>query len=195
VTIRPSKLGLVLVVIVAAIAGGACGVASIAPVITYSERQFDSMLVGTWLSEEDSAETVVLRAIDSRTRYWMVYTDEDTNVSRMEVDLGRIGRHRVIDVTPGIDPPEGELERELVRYVHGIAVVQELTATRLGVSFLEPDSLKAALRRQPTLTPHYLDSDNVLLTGSTEEVNQFLRLYLDRPGTLTEPGYFVRKKP
>lgn len=182
-------------VAVAAIATSACGVASIAPVVTEAERQFDPALVGSWVGQEDTTEYYVVAANKEKTGYDITWWAAGEADSYLTAELGMIGRHRVLDVVAVPRPEEGDVEKELTLRKHGIVVIRSVTPTELSVSFVEPDSLKAALKREPTITPNYLDSDHTLLTGSTAEVQRFLRMYLERPGALGEAGVLRRRRP
>ncbi len=90
-----------LLLAVCAIPLTACGVASISPIVDWSDREFDPALVGDWHNTE--GDDFALITGDPESDYRITYIDEDGDTALFVARLGRLGAHRVLDIEPDAD--------------------------------------------------------------------------------------------
>lgn len=193
VSCMPRSKSLARALAIALPALSACGVASVSPIVTEDDAVIDPRLTGTWKAEEDKDSAVI--TIAGPNVYRIVYADGDGKTGRFDARLGTLGKRRVLDVQP-VDPlPDAsDLYKSLILRAHGLVVIDSL-GTSLVFHLVDPDSLKADLKRRPTATPHTFIEDSALLTGSSEEVRAYFDALLARPGTLGDANTWRKRSP
>ena len=179
--------------VLTAVAAAGCGIGSVSSLISDTDVQFDSLLVGAW-QESGGKESAVITTVESG-RYSIVYTDSEGKIGRFQAILGRVGAFRVLDVEPEDPAPEATaLYRSLLLPLHGAVFIDSVGA-ELRFRLLEPDSLKQYLQREPNAVTHVMRDEVVVLTAPTADVQRFLVRYVPRAGALGEPNAWVRRSP
>jgi hypothetical protein len=183
----PTWLGKALVP--ALVSLSACGVASVAPIVTNADAYFDARLTGTWADSAGKESAHIEKAGDG---YVIEYRDDEGKTGRFGARLGRLGQLRVLDVQPD-DPAPGAsgLYKSLLVRAHGLVVVDSI-GVALVFRIVDGDSLKAFLKREPRAVPHTTDN-GILLTGSSGEIRRFLASFVVRPGVLGEQQVWPRR--
>ena len=156
-----------------------CVVATVEPVIPESEATFEPGLLGTWRETPGSDLVEVVRS--GSDGYSLRYVSGERAYG-YRARAGRLGDRRVLEVWP--TPAEGESPAiDEGRFIPGRQLLAlDLQADRAETAFLELDTLRAAWLRGEVRIPHLARGDDVLLTGSTDELRSALREYVTRPG-------------
>ncbi len=178
----------VLVALVAGIALGGC-VRSVSPVVAEADREFDARLLGNWATSGREKAEVAAKDGD----YAVAYTDGKGNVSHFVARLGRMGRYRVLDVSPVDSDLQGnDAYNALLLPVHTFMIVDSI-GSEFRSREVKLDSVEAYLARQPTALAHLRVGDEILLTAPTPELRAFLERFAARPGVLEEQGVWTRQ--
>lgn len=168
---------------------GGCVVKSLYPVVGAGDRELEQRLVGSW--HGNGNESVVITARDSE--YLVVYTDNDGKAGRFAGRLGRLGRYRILDVSPDSSGVGGsDALTALLLPLHTFLVIDSLGA-ELRFSQLKPDSLEAYLKREPAAVAHAELREGLVLTAPTPELRAFLERFAARPGVLDAQPAWTRR--
>lgn len=173
----------------------ACGVASISPIVDWSDREFDPTLVGNW--HNTTGTDVALITGDADSDYRITYIDEEGDTARFDARLGRLGVQRVLDIEPNaaaIGDHSAYFESLILR-LHSFVLVDQVTATELRFRTVNPDSLRELLGREPALVAHRSGQgeEGPVLTARTPEVRRFFAEFISRPGVLSDSTRFRRR--
>lgn len=184
-----------LLLAVCAIPLTACGVASISPIVDWSDREFDSALVGHWHNTE--GEDFALITGDPESDYRITYVDEDGDTALFVARLGRLGAQRVLDVEPdatAIGDFSAFFESLILR-LHSFVIIDDVTSTELRFRTVNPDSLSATLERDPDAVAHRpgRGEEGPVITARTPEVRRFFTEFISHPGVLGDPAIFRRR--
>ena len=171
----------------------ACGYGSVNPIFPEQDTQSEPGLIGTW---EDSAskESATVTA-GGATGYVVDYRDSDGKTGRFRARAGRLGRYRALDLEPAdLADDLSDTYKSLLLPIHSPIIIDSIGET-LQFRFLEGDSIRQFLSRNPGRAAHVVRDDAVLLTGSTAEVRRFLAAMVTRPGVLGELTVWRRRRP
>jgi hypothetical protein len=172
----------------AALSLTACGVGSVAPLVTDADLVDEPKLVGLWTSPKEAVEVTS----PSPGNFHLIYTDENGKVGRFSGKYGRLGAFRVLDLWPDDpSPASSDTYKSLILRAHGAVFIKSV-GDSLSFQILEPDSLKSYLRQKPRDVAHTLVDGAVLLTGSSSESREFLSSFAGRPGVLGEMNFWRR---
>lgn len=178
-----------LLALIAGLAG--CGVGSVSPIVRDADLVDDPRLVGTWQDDSLTA-TAVITAV-SPGKFDVLYSEKDGAPGLFHGRLGRLGSYRILDLQPAEPTPvPNDVYRSLVLRAHGMIVLDSVGSV-VRFRMLEPDSLKAFLRRRPNAAAHARIDDRILLTGSSNDVRRFLIAFAGRKGSLGETNVFQRQ--
>jgi hypothetical protein len=174
----------------------ACGVASISPIVSSAEQEFDPALVGPWESPDDGSSAVI--TAENAPDYVVLVTDDDGKLAHFDARLGRLGAHRVLDLSPNPSAigDQSAFYQSLMLPLHSFVVVDRVTASELRFRMVEPDSLDDLLRRNPGLVAHRPGQGEMgpVITAETPEVRRFFAELIRRPGFLGDTQRFVRRQ-
>jgi len=165
-------------------------VLSIEPVIPESAGIVDDRLLGTW-KEVDGGDQVVISRTTS-TAYSLTYTDSKGKVGWFDARLGRLGQHLLLDVRPAESNSARDVPEAGAMIRGHLAVAIDFTGDSARIATLQPDSLRAALAQRTVRLSHRIGDDQLILTGTTDELRRELTRYLDRAGSLDAPGTWLR---
>lgn len=173
----------------------ACGVASISPIVDWSDREFDPALVGDWHNTE--GKDVALITGDADSDYRVTYIDEDGDTARFVARLGWLGAHRVFDLEPdgGAIGDHSAYFESLILRLHSFVIIDDVTSTELRFRRVHPDSLSATLDRDPEVVAHRRGQgeEGPVITARTPEVRRFFTEFMSHPGVLSDPTIFRRR--
>lgn len=163
-----------------------CVVISLQPVYTDDAIAWDEELLGRWQDAENRVEVTIERG---DWRSYRIHYQHPIEERDFTAHLTVIGDTRFLDVMPakGMDYGAVLIPAHLV-----------LKLSRDGdawqVSPLDYDALSDALKRESRPTIAALDQrQNVVLTGSTRELRDWLRARTDKE--FDDPATFERIKP
>jgi hypothetical protein len=157
---------------------------SVNPVIPESDAVFDPRLLGSWKEVSGSDQATISRG--TANSYEIDYTN-DGKTGRFGARLGNIGKNLVLDVWP--DPRNGEIASSydgLLLAAH-IQLVLKISDSIISTSAIDPEALLSALKSGKVKMPYkHSTDDELILTGTTEELKKSLATYLAYPKALNE---------
>lgn len=167
-------------------------VLSVNPVVSESDAEFDPRLLGSWEEASSSDRAVISSGADNR--YAIEFTS-NKQPGKFEARLGMLGERHVLDVwpAPSEDNQEGP-DAGLLVAGHLLLAV-DIGQDEISVSAFEPDPLLASIRAGNVPAPHRLNENQLILTGTTDELRSALGPYLSHPGALSKPAVWRRAKP
>ncbi len=178
-----------LACLLASIALTGC-VLSIEPVVPESAATVDARLLGNWNEVEGSGQVAI--SVAGTNGYALAYTDSDGQVGRFEARLGRLGRYLVLDVRPAARD-SGRRAPEAGALIRGhVLLTVEFAGDSARIALLQPDSLHAAVVGGALRLSQIANDDQLILTGTTDELWRGLGPYLARPGALDPQGVWRR---
>lgn len=186
---RDPKLSIVLTV---AIALAGC-VRSLHPLYTDRDLIFDPDLVGCW-SEEGAAEAWEFSKEDADS-YRLVLTDGRGKSGTFCAHLLRIDGKTFLDLFPADrESDQSDFYNFHLLPVHTFLYVKQLKPT-LQMSFPDPDWLEKLLKEDPNAIRHEVVQSQVILTASTEELQEFWLKRLDTEGAFGKSTNLKRWTP
>lgn len=161
-----------------AIALAGC-VPSINPFYTEKDLAFDATIVGSWRPKDskESSKEVWAFAKKGEKSYELKQTDEDGLKAVFHAHLFRIKEHTFLDIS--LSKVEDEIKINAwagFTLIPGHLLLKvEKSDSVFKIAAMNPDSLKKLLKKNPGLISHrLLDEGNVVLTGSTAELQKFI---------------------
>jgi hypothetical protein len=170
-----------------------CGVASISPILSNADVEYNPALLGTW-EETDGKEFAVITP-DTGKRYHVVYHESDGKVGAFTGRLGRLGKFRVLELQPDdptLDRNMGDVYRSLIVRAYAVVFIDSI-GSELQFRALAPDSVSAALKKKPSSVAHNASGDLTLFTGPTGDVRKFLTQMAQRKGVLGDTARWRRR--
>lgn len=158
-------------------------VLSVEPVIPESDATMDKRLLGSWQDASGPDRATVTRA--DGNNYKIAYTS-DGRTGIFGARLGLLGKHQFLDVWPvpqnkNQDTPDDEL------LITGhLLVLLDIKEDEIGAAIIEPDPLLERIRSGDVQLAHSDSNDQMVLTGTTEELRSALGPYLEGPDSLSE---------
>lgn len=152
-------------------------VPSVNPFYRADDVVYEPALVGEWL---DGDETWEFERYQDEDSYRLTYSDGDDSGS-MRATLFRLGDHRFLDlIAENIEFADDQWE--LIEFSvfpgHVVMHVAEIGPS-LRLALFDLDWIEALLESNPRALEHTVFDDRILLTGSTRELQQFLKRYVD----------------
>ena len=164
-------------------------VPSIHPLYTEKDLVFDRALLGVWVSGEgDGDKTTWTFTKSGKNAYSMVSAD-DGEPARFEAKLVRLGDQLYLDILPVEAPVENDFYRSLLIRAHAFAKIR-IDKETLSVALMDPDWLK---KQGSALAQQGLADGGVLLTASTQELQEFILKHGSDPALFGEPETFRRR--
>lgn len=144
---------------------------AIEPLFAEGDRVSEPALLGTWASDGNDPFTLTLRAVEGD--YELTTSEKGRTDRPVAVRLGRVAGTLYWDATAGPSKEHEGLREGHLLPVHSIARLR-VEGERLIVAPLRSDWVKAALGDGTLDTPHLEIDGEVVLTGSTAELQQLL---------------------
>lgn len=153
---------------------GGCLTPSIHPLYTDGDLVFDPALVGAWSDDED----VWAFEAEDEDGYRLTIT-EDEEVARLSAHLVQLGDHRFLDLYP--EDPECE---NCWYYFHMLPVHTfcrvSVQGDALEMAFVDGEWLKEKSEAGELGLRHEYRDDQVILTASTTELQEYILSHLDQ---------------
>jgi hypothetical protein len=171
-------LGLILL-----IAG--CVASSLHPLFTEKDLAFDSALLGTWAAQ-DEEDTLTFSDAGEKS-YELVYSVEGQKME-FKAHLVQLGEFNFLDIFPKVSK-----DHDVFHFIpaHTFWKIQRdgdiLLTYRLDQGWIEERIKKNIIR-----IPHQLIEDRLILTASTEELQELVLKYAEQ--AFDDFGEFQRQK-
>ncbi|MDI6766334.1 MAG: hypothetical protein QME52_05870 [Bacteroidota bacterium] len=178
-------------------------VRSLYPLFTDADLIFEVKLVGTWV-EKDGKNTWTFEKAGEREytllHYEAEYDDKmgkkvPGDTSKFIAQLGRLDKYLFLDIYPG--KPDTKVKNGFYNFhllsVHTISRVW-LDGDLLKLSMLDNDWLERMIDNNAFKIAHARLSDQIILTASTEELQQLVLRYAENTKAFPKPAEFHRIK-
>jgi hypothetical protein len=167
--------------------GGNPFVVSLRPFYTKVDLEADTGLIGSWKDPEGDVSFTFEAGADKE--YTLIVKEREggqENSGEFEAHLMRLGGSQFIDFYPKNNSEEDQFHRVHFFRGHSIARV-ELGQDSMQMSFLSASWLNARIEEKSVDTPHEKADGSLLLTGTTEEVQELAFLYANDDRAFGDP--------
>lgn len=179
----------------ALLANTGCIAVSISPLCTAQEAVFEPALVGTWI--ESSSTRYALSKLGENA-YKIEILDGNDRLT-MTGRLTRLDGTLFLDVAPsgvagdlGVPDQAAGIIRDWYVPLHFLVRVNQVTPS-LSVSVVDEMWLKKYLEDHPSALAHTFRDSDVVLTGSTADLQKFFRAHANTPGAFEKPTVLTRQ--
>lgn len=167
---------------------------SLQPFFSESDLETDSHLAGMWADQDDDVTFTFKEADD---QLYMLTVDEKDGDRKSHVEfeahLVRLGAHRYLDLFPKSTSEGSAFFMIHLVPAHSLARV-EISQDKLQLAFLDGDWLKNQIDDRTVDVTCQKTSWAMLLTGTTDEVQNLILLHDSEEKMFTEPIPFERKE-
>jgi hypothetical protein len=162
-------------------------VVSLSPFYSKLDLQTDLRLAGTWTDPEGDVSFTF--EAGKEKEYTLIVKEKEggqETSGEFEAHLLRLGGSWFIDFFPKNNSGEDEFHRVHFFRGHSIARV-ELGQDSMQMAFLSASWLRARIGEKSIDTPYVKADESLLLTGTTEEVQELANLYANDEKAFAEP--------
>ncbi len=174
-----------------------CVVVSISPLAADKDAVYEPALVGVW--SESSTTRYAISQLGERG--YRIDITESGEKSTMTATLFRLDGVLFLDLMPsttwaemGVPKAAASMLTDWFVPLHLFVRVNQV-APSLSVSPVGETWLKTFLEKHPSALAHTIRDSNVVLTGSTGEIQKFFREHLNTPGAFEKPTVLARQAP
>ena len=173
-------------------------VVSLQPFYTQVDLEADSRLNETWTDKEGDVTFAFeqRREKGKEKEYELVVKEKDgeQQVSgKFEVRLVQLGAFWFLDIYPKNNEGKSEFYRMHFIRAHTITRV-EIKQDSIQMAFLSASWLKAKIKENSIDTPYVNASDALLLTGTTEELQELVFRYANDDQAFADPLLLERQR-
>ena len=162
-------------------------VVSLRPFYTKVDLEADPGLTGSWRDKEGDVSFTFQEGEEKEYTLVVKEREGDQETSgEFEAHLLRLGGSWFIDFFPKNNNGEDEFHRVHFFRGHSIARV-ELGHDSMQMAFLSASWLRARIDEKSIDTPHEKADGSLLLTGTTEEVQELANLYANDETAFADP--------
>jgi hypothetical protein len=162
-------------------------VVSLSPFYLKTDLQTDLRLAGTWTDQEGDVSFTFEAGVEKE--YALVVKEREggqETSGEFEAHLLRLGESWFIDFFPKNNSGEDEFHR--VHFFRGHSIAQvELRQDSMQMAFLSASWLRGRIEEKSIDTPYVKADGTLLLTGTTEEVQELADLYANDEKAFAEP--------
>jgi hypothetical protein len=193
-----------LLLLASALLLGGCLVMSLHPFFTDNDAVFEKSLVGVW-SDVSGKTTLTVRQFGANA-YRVTYLQHEISPAggktregepgEFEAHLGKIGSTLFLDLYPDKDSWNRLKNEALAVHLaptHSISKIS-LEGDKLVIAGLEHDWLKDLVSKNIQAIAHEKVEGSIVLTASTEALQEFLTKYAAEPKAFSSGEEFHRQK-
>jgi hypothetical protein len=210
------KIKKILFYLLAGLLGGCVPVMSLHPLFTEENLIFEEKLLGTWVDDPNSPKSTweFQRVEDSdqkegelnppkkpeKAYKLILLNNEDNTKGSFYAHLMKLENRLFLDVYPSRipcaepDPNEDWLLNTFFLIPGHSFVIIDSIEPRLKMRWTNQDELKKLLKEEPDAVKHELVEDGIILTASTEQLQQFVFKYADDERVFSEETILTRSK-
>jgi hypothetical protein len=175
---------------------GALFVVSLQPVYTQLDLEADSRLNGMWSDKEGDVTFSFEQATENgkANEYKLVVKEkngEQEESGEFEVRVVRLGTCHFLDIYPQSSKEGSDFYRLHFTRAHTFARL-EINEDSIQLAFLSASWLEAKMDEKSVDTPCVKVDDELLLTGTTEEVQEFVFSYASNDEAFANPVLLER---
>lgn len=188
------KVGLLFLVAISAFLAG-CPVRSLQPLFTEKDAAFIPALVGTWIDGEDRYTFKKMKGNEYEILLCEHKSGDSTNAEKTIDDTavfigqaGQLGKTWFLDTYPA-----REIEDFHLLPTHIISKLW-FEGDTLRLASLEGDWLRKEIAAGHLKVQHALVNADIILTGSTSELQEIVKRFASDENAFPNAGKFVRMK-
>jgi hypothetical protein len=185
-----------VVAVAALLSSSGCLVVSTSPLCAEKDAVFEPALVGVW--NQSPTEQYVISKLGERA--YKIEANDGKTRTALVGHLVRLDGMLFLDLTASTAWPELGLSKDAADGLndwflptHLLVRVNQVTPS-FSVSAVDEAWLKSYLKVHPTALAHTFRDSDVVLTGSTEDIQKFFRANANTPGAFEEPTVLTRQK-
>jgi len=183
--------GLLAVFSLMTFAGGC--VTSVQPILTDKQVMRDEGIPGSWVSAENSGETIEVVAVPEGG-YTARYRDKDGKIGNFRIRIGMIGEMKIAEIAPAeVDIPANDVYKAHLRPVFSFLWITQSKPELRGRA-LNPDWLRDYLKEHPGELQAVCGEHDVLITSPTADIQAFLLRHHKDKDAFGDEARFVRPK-
>ena len=168
-------------------------VRSVHPIYTKEDLTFDPGLLGTWLEKNDKDIWTIERAGDKAYKLTCLEDGEETKSATFDARLVRVGEQQFLDLFPEGPQFKSEFYKFHLLPVHSFVRVS-LQGDSGRMTVLNNDWLSKKIAARELDLPHFVVDEDLVLTGGTKELRDFLIRIAEEKNAYYAPSEFQRRK-
>ena len=174
-------------------------VPSLHSLFTEKDIFFEPGLVGRWSSSENSKEIWQFTKKGETKTYEVTYTDNNGDRGSFTGTLGKINETIFLDLFPNNSETEirsNDFYKAHLIPAHTFLKIEQITPI-LKMQAMDPDKFGKMIRDDPNIIKHEVlaDDNRVVITASTQEIQQFMKKYANEKELFGEPTELKRLIP
>ena len=189
------KVKKILFYLLAVLLGGCVPVMSLHSLYTKENVVFEEKLLGTWVDDPNSPETVwEFRRIDElKNAYKLIFSDDKGEKGSFVAHLVKLENSLFLDVFPDEFPCDTE-DPNKTDWLYNVFFLVP-AHTFIKIDSIEPqlkmrltngDKMEELLKKDPNAVKHTSIEDRLILTASTKELQAFVLKYADDNRVFTD---------
>lgn len=197
------KVKKILFYLLAALLGGCVPVMSLHSLYTKENVVFEEKLLGTWVDDPNSPETIwEFRRIDkTKKEYKLIISDDENKKGSFVAHLVKLENSLFLDVFPDEFPCDTE-DPNKTDWLYNVFFLVP-AHTFIKIDSIEPqlkmrltndDKMEELLKEDPNAVKHTSIEDRLILTASTKELQAFVLKYADDNRVFTDEIVLGRKE-
>jgi len=210
------KIKKILFYLLAVLLGGCVPIMSLHPLFTEDKLVFEEKLLGTWLDDPNSPKSTwqFKRVEESAQKdgelnppkkpemaYKLILlNNEDNTKGSLFAHLIKLEDRLFLDVYPSRlpcaqpDPNEDWLLNAFFLIPGHSFMIIDSIEPQLKLRWTNQDEMKELLKEEPNVVKHELIEDSIILTASTEQLQNFVVKYADEERLFSEQVVLTRSK-
>jgi hypothetical protein len=164
-------------------------VPSLQPLYTPETLVFREELIGIWKEKPDDEDSWTFSKADNNV-YHLTIREKDAS-SQFDARLVRLGEHHFLDLYPKSDALEAAKLGDFYRatLVPGHLIIKVKLGAKLEMQLTQPNNLDKMLKADPKALAHtYIDSDRLLITATTADLQAFIKKHAESNELWADPG-------
>lgn len=169
---------------------GGCVLSSLHPLYTDEELIFEEKLIGKWSDEDNMWE---FRAGEPNTYQMRVFDGQE---GRFVAHLVKLEDMLFLDIFPDsvtLGEPQAFYGFHILP-VHTFMKVEQIEP-KLQLRMMDYGKVSEILKEDPNLLKHEVVEDRIVLTASTEQLQEFIVEYAGEGGVFAEATELTRRQP
>jgi hypothetical protein len=197
------KVKKILFYLLAALLGGCVPVMSLHSLYTKENVVFEEKLLGTWVDDPNSPETIwEFRRIDkTKKEYKLIISDDENKKGSFVAHLVKLEDSLFLDVFPDEFPCDTEDPNKtdwlynvfFLVPVHTFIKIDSIEP-QLKMRLTDDDKMAELLKEDPNAVEHTLVEDKLILTASTKELQAFVLEHADDNRVFTNEVVLNRRE-
>jgi hypothetical protein len=165
-----------------------CPTRSLFPLFLEKDLVFSPLLIGTWIDVSKEEHTMTIRQSDQNCYNIISYNLRKGDTTLFEAQLGSIGKSWFVDSYIA-----RKMRNEYVIPVHSFSKIW-LNKDTLYYATLNGDQLNKMIAKGELTIPHINYGGDILLTASTEQLQQLVMLLADDERVFDKTEILIRLK-